>query len=382
MVTGAYVSLLNAILQPFIVETLGYTVLVLGVLVAIGSRPAGLASSVIQPFAGLLADLLGRKLMIVLGSAVGIGSMASFFLAASSHSLLFLSFGYFLFGLSLLGNPATQATIAESTSMEPHRLNVAFSVVFFFTALPGAFVPFAAGYLTSTVGYLVIFAGSAALESANLVILITQLTETRVGKEDPPRVDRLQGFSLRRTLWVSRTQLRLFTPFIMDAFSFGLSGSIIYGIWTKALKLSQGDIGLIVGTLSVSIVASQYAATRLLLRAGARKTLAFSEALTVVTLAGWLLVPTLPALVLISVIFGVSVATWVPALSSLVMSSAPMEARGSIGGRLAFYRGIASASAPFLGALAFDSFGYSTLVSLSLVGETITVIAILRFIPK
>ncbi len=381
MMTGIYVSLLNTILQPFVVKYLGFEVATLGILVAVGARPTGLASSIVQPFAGYIADLLGRRLLIVVGSAVGVCSMISFLVAAATHSLMPLAIGYFLLGLSLLGNPATQAMIAETVAMDPGKVNVAFSVVFFFTALPGAFIPFAAGALVSSLGYGILFGAAALLESANLVVLISQLNETRLHSQEYSSAPKSR-FSLRQAVRVPPGFLRLFTPFAMDAFSFGLGGAIVYGMWTKQFGLTTDDIGLIFGTLSVSIVVSQYLATKLLLRAGTRRTLAFSEFLTVVVMLGWFLAPTVPALIFLSVIFGFSVATWVPAQSSLMMTAAPVEERGSIWGKLAAFRGLIAFPAPIIGGFLFESFGYYVPVSLGLIGEIFTTLAILRLIPK
>jgi MFS family permease len=382
LVTGAYLSVLNAILQPFVVQNLGFSVAVLGVMVSIGARPSGLASSIVQPFAGHFADLVGRKVLIVSGSAVAIASMVSFLLAATTHSLLPLAACYFLFGLSLLNSPATQAMIAESVAMDPGKVDVAFSVVFFFTQLPGAFIPFAAGYLASSFGYLVIFGAAAVLESANLVVLTAKLRETRqhprLGDQAQPK----NAFSLRQAVRLPPGFLRIFAPFAMDAFSFGLAGSIIYGIWVTRFRFSPGDIGLIVGALSVSIVVSQYPATTLLLRFGPRKSLAFSEALTVVVLLGWLVTISLPVFIVLAVVFGVSVSTLVPAQSSLLMTRAPPEERGSVGGKLAAFRGLVAVPAPILGGFLFSAFGYYVPVALSLVGEAFTIIAILELLPE
>lgn len=382
MITGIYVSMLNTILQPFVVKDLGFSVVVLGILVAVGARPTGIASSIVQPFAGSLADLLGRRRLIVAGSAVGVCSMASFLIAAASHSFIPLSIGYFLLGLSLLGYPASQATIAESVSMDPGKLNIAFSVVFFFTQIPGAVMPFAAGFLVTYAGYVILFAAAAVLESANLFVLLTQLEETRRNPELADGQLLSDGFSVRRAVQMPSGFARIFAPFALDAFSFGLCGSIIYGMWTDQFGFTPADIGLIVGALSVSILASQYAAARLLLKVGARKTLAFSEFLTVLVLGGWLLTQSVPALVLISVVFGVSVATWVPAQSSLILTAAPADERGSVSGKLAAFRGLVAFPAPILGGLLFNAFGYYVPVSLSLVGEAFTTVAILKLLPS
>jgi len=382
LVTGVYVSLLGTILQPFVVQSLAFSLPVLGILQAVGSRPSGLASSIVQPFAGHLADLAGRKTLIVAGSAVAVLSMVSFLVAALSHSLIPLALGYFLFGLSLLSSPATQATIAESVTMEPGKVNVAFSVVFLFTQLPGAFAPFAAGFLADFLGYYVIFGAAALLESANLVILVTRLKETGHTQRLGNGVLRGGGLSLRAAFQLPHGFLRIFTPFAMDAFSFGLAGSIVYGMWVRQYGFSTGDIGLIVGALSVSVVASQYPATRLLNRFGPRRSLALSEFLTVVVMLGWFVTGSLPVLILISVVFGASVATWVPAQSSFLMTSAPAEERGSVGGKLAAFRGLIAVPSPVIGGLLFNTYGFHLPVALGLAGEILTTVAILGLLPK
>jgi len=379
MSTGTYVTMLNALLQPFVVKSLGYSVLILGILVALGARPSGLASSVIQPFAGRLADLLGRKPLILAGSVVGIFSMVSFLLAATTRSLLPLVLGYAFYGLALLGYPASQAAIAESVAMDQRKLKVAFSLVFFFTYLPGVVAPGIGGYIATTLGYAVLFGAAALLETANLLMLTSSFRETRKSKDGqvhPP------GFSVRQALRIPPDLRRIFIPFAMDAFSFGLGGSIVYGLWSSAFGFTATNIGLIAATLAASIVASQYLATRILLRAGARSTLAFSEFLTVVVLAGWLVSPTVPAAILMALVFGFSVSTWTPSLSSLLMAAAPVEERGSVSGKLAAFRGLVGAPAPFIGGYLFTALGYYPPLMLSLVGEAITTVAILKLLPR
>jgi len=382
MSTGAYVTMLNALLQPFVVTNLGFGVFILGILVAIGGRPAGFASSIIQPFAGHLADVLGRKPLVVLGSAVGIGSMVSFLLAATTHALVAVAIGYLLFGLALLGYPATQATIAESVGMDTRKVQVAFSIVFFFTYLPGVIAPAAGGYLATTMGYAILFAFAALLESANLGIFLLALRETHEPKEGTNSPQLRPGFSFRRAVRIPRGLSKIYAPFAMDAFSWGLGGTIIYGMWSSAFGYTPAQIGLIASVISGSIVATQYLATRILLRFGARLTLALAEFLTVVVLAGWLLDPSLPVIFATAVVFGLSVSTWLPSLSSLFMVVAPIEERGSVAGKLTAFRGLIGAPAPFIGGLLFAAYGYSLPVALSLVGELITAIALLRLLPR
>ena len=378
MSTGTYVTMLNALLQPFVVRSLGYSVFVLGMLVALGARPSGLASSVIQPFAGRLADLFGRRPLIIAGSVVGICSMLSFLLAAATRSFLPLALGYAFYGLALLGYPASQAAIAESVAMDQRKLKVAFSLVFFFTYLPGVVAPGIGGYVAAAFGYAVIFGAAALLETANLLLLVSSFGETR----RPKQGGRPAALSVRQVLRVPPELRRIFVPFAMDSFSFGLGGSIVYGLWSSAFGFTATDIGFIAATLAASIVASQYLSTRILLRAGARLTLAFSELLTVVVLAGWLASPTVPAAVLMAVVFGFSISTWTPSLSSLLMGAAPVEERGSVSGRLAAFRGLIGTPAPFIGGYLFTALGYSLPLTLSLAGEAITTVALLKLLPR
>jgi MFS family permease len=168
----------------------------------------------------------------------------------------------------------------------------------------------------------------------------------------------------------------------MDAFSWGLGGAIIYGMWSSTFGYSASDLGLIASIISASVVATQYLATRILLKFGNRLTLALSEFLSVAVLAGWLLDPSLIAIFVTAVVFGLSISAWLPSLSSLFMALAPVEERGSVAGKLTAFRGLIGAPAPFIGGILFAAYGYYLPVGLSLVGEFITGIAMLRLLPK
>lgn len=325
--------------------------------------------------------MVGRKQLVVIGSAVAVSSMASFFTVTITHSLPVLALAYILFGLSLMSSPASQAMVAESVSMDPAKFDVAFSVIFFFTQVPGAFVAFAGGFIADAFGYYVIFGTAVILESANLVCLISFLKET--GKDlNSGKDSRRIPFSIRQVVRLPPGFLRFFAPFAMDAFSYGIAGSIIYGMWVRQFGYSSGDIGVIVGTLSISIVVCQYPATKFLRMAGTRRCLAFSEFLTVVVMLGWVTTGSLSAFILLSVVFGASVATWVPALQSFLMTNAPPEERGSVGGKLAAVRGLIASPAPIIGSYLFNSYGYYLPVTLGLIGEAFTTLAILKLLPK
>ena len=153
-------------------------------------------------------------------------------------------------------------------------------------------------------------------------------------------------------------------------------------MWSSTFGYSASEIGVFASILSASIVGTQYLATRMLLRFGTRMTLAFAELLSVALLGEWLVYPSILALYATAVIFGLSVSTWLPSLSSLFMAVAPVEERGSVAGKLALFRGLVGAPAPFIGGFLFATYGYNVPVTLSMIGEFVAAIAILRLIPK
>src|SRR2546430_8199268 len=71
--------------------------------------------------------------------------MASFLAAAVTHAWPLLIPGFLLLGFSLLSSPASQAILAESVRMEPRKMGIVFSWVFFFNSIPGALMAFVAG---------------------------------------------------------------------------------------------------------------------------------------------------------------------------------------------------------------------------------------------
>jgi predicted MFS family arabinose efflux permease len=129
------------------------------------------------------------------------------------------------------------------------------------------------------------------------------------------------------------------------------------------------------------MLASQYPSTRILLWLGAKKTIILSEALGTLLMAGWALSSSLPEFALFSVVFGVSVTTWVPGVQSLLMTHSPPGERGSVGGRVAAFRGLVAFPAPIIGGFLYQGFGYEAPVLASFVVTIITVALMIRYVP-
>ena len=378
LLTGTYVSMLNTTLQQFTLS-LGLGVAGLGLLQGLGNRIGGLSGSLVQPFAGRLADVYGRRVVLMAGSLVSISSMISFLAAALTHLPLLLVPGYLFFGLSLLSSPASQALVAESVDMEPKKMAVAFSTVYFFNSMPGAVMAFAAGLIADLLGYYVIFALAIGLESANLLLYLTSIKET---KETSQRIGfRISIRSLKELITPPKGLEAFFATFAVDAFSFSITGWIIYGMFVKEFSYSNRDIGLIVGTLSIALVLAQYPSTRFLLRFGPKNSIALAEFMSIITLVLWEFSRSLPYFVLASVFLAISSTSWLPALQSMLMNLAPPEERGSLGGRLAAFRGIVAFPASIIGGILFDTFGYYIPIAVSLGGIIVAMIMIIKFLP-
>ena len=370
--------MLNTLLQPFTVG-LGLGIAALGILQAMGNRFSGLISSLIQPLAGHYADIYGRKVVILAGSVMTIVSMSFFLLAALSHNPVAILVAYLLYGLSALSSPASQAMVAESVNLEPSRMQVAFSTVFLLGTVSGAIMSFAAGPLVDTVGYFTIFGIAAALESVDLFLYIRELRETRTGPA--PGAGAAETYSFRKALALPKGFSGLFATFAMDSFAFGITTTIIYGMLVTQFRYSLDVISLLVGTVSIATILAQYPAIKLLLRVGPVKSLAISELFGCLMMGGWALSSSVPVFLVFSVVFGISIATWVPAQQSLLMARSPAGERGSLGGKLAVYRGLVAFPAPIVGGFLYQTLGYQAPIFASLAAAAVTVVMIVKLLP-
>ena len=379
LVSGIYIGMLNGILQLF-PGALGFGVATLGILQAVGNRFSGIAASIAQPIAGHFSDVYGRRSVIVVGSIGTILSMLFFIVAAVTSNWAFLFLAFFAYGVSVLGSPASQAMIAESVGLDERRMNVAYSVVFLLSSIPGVVTPYLAGVIADEYGYAVIFVSAAVLEVADLYLYVRELYETREkaaqAKKDAPR------FSFRESFRIPRGSVRYFGALAMDAFAFGISTTIIYAMIAAKFDYSDAQIGLIVGVLSLASILSQYPATWLLIRLGARKTIALSEGLGTFLMIGWGLAGTFSEFLLLSVLFGMSVSTWVPAVQSILMANSPEDERGGIGGKVAAIRGLVAFPAPILGGLLYQVWGYDAPLVASAVATAATAVLLLRYLPE
>ena len=380
LISGVYIGMLNGVLQLF-PASLGFGVATLGILQAVGNRFSGVAASVAQPIAGHLSDIYGRKVMIVVGSITTVLSMVLFVVAALTADFAYLFAAFFTFGVSVLGSPASQAMVAESVGLDNSMMNVAYSVVFLLSSIPGVVTPYLAGVMAGGYGYVAVFLTAVLLESVDLYLYLKELYETR----SMARVrESLQStrFSLRQSFRIPRGSWGYFGALAMDAFTFGITTTIIYAMIQANFGYTDAQIGIMVSVLSLAVILTQYPATKLLLLLGGRRTIAFSEALGTVLMVGWAVAGSFPVFLLLSVVFGASISTWVPGVQSLVMTNSPEHERGGIGGKVAAVRGLVAFPAPILGGFLYQGFGYEAPIIASAAGTAVTVALLLKYVPE
>jgi MFS family permease len=379
LVSGVYIGMLNVALQLF-PGTLGLSVAALGILQSVGNRFSGVAATIVQPLAGHYSDLHTRRGTILLGSAATISSMLCFAGAAVTADSRLVILAFILFGVSILGSPASQALVAESVRMDPRHMDVAYSLIFFLSTIPGVVSPYLAGAIADSYGYLVIFAAAALLESVDLFLYWRGLTETShtTLTDAAPR----GRFSFREALRLPKGSRGYYGALASDAFAFGITTSIIYAMAEAQFGFSAADIGLLVAVWYFAMLATQYPATRILIRLGAKKTIVLSEALGTILMAGWALSHSLVEFAFFSVVFGFSVTTWVPAVQSLLMTHSPPRGRGSVGGQVAAFRGLVAFPAPIIGGFLYEGLGYEVPVLASFAGTILCILLMLRFLPE
>jgi MFS family permease len=379
LISGIYIGMLNVVLQLFPLS-LGFGVAAVGILQALGNRFSGVAATIVQPIAGHYSDVHSRRQSILLGSAATIISMLCFVGAALTANGFLMLLAFILFGVSTLGSPASQALVAESVDLDSRRMNVAYSLIFFLSTIPGVVSPYLAGAIADRYGYVVIFATAALLEMVDLYLYWKELSETKHTMITESAHGR--SFSLREALKLPKASAGYYGALAMDAFAFGITTSIIYAMAKYQFGFSDSDIGLLVSVWNIAILASQYPAVRILLWLGAKKTIILSEALGTLLMAGWALSKNLPEFLVFSVVFGVSVTAWVPGVQSLMMTHSPPGERGSVGGKVAAFRGLVAFPAPIIGGFLYQGLGYEAPVVASFVGTIVSIVMMIRFLPE
>jgi len=371
LITGTYNNLLQVILQPFVV-TLAGSVALLGVLQALASRLGGVIGAIAQFAGGHLADRWGRKPVILLGSAFNAACLTLFLATAVTGWAPLLVPAFVFLGLGLLGSPANQSAVAESVDARGRAM--AYSKVLFFLLLPAAIMAFLGGYIADAFGYALIFVVSLGLEAVNFGLFAAILRETLRERNPEP-------WTIRATLRLREPRLRgILIMTTVDLFVWQISLAIIYGMAKERFGFTNADLGIIVGVWALTFWAATLPVGKLVERFGSRWMIFVSESLGLPIMVGWILASTPLEFALISVLNGLTAATWVPALQTLIANLTEDRARAEAIGQITAVRSLLASPAPLLGGFLYSTVGYAAPMAASFGGIGIALVLILRYV--
>lgn len=366
VLTSMFYGMLFVIWQPFVLE-LGASMAVLGGL----SAALSLTASFSSPVWGRLSDRVGRKPLLVLSNVLKAGALV-FCIIANTWFLL-IPF-VILMGLSASygqWNPARASVVAESVRREER--GVAYSVLMFASETTTAVVAPLGGFLALVYGFVPIFYACIAADivCALLTVVFVQETldeELRVGVRSGK-----QNWwkTLREMFWPESHLEGFYVAAFVDAFAWGLGGSILYGMLVDSFEVSTYELGLLSATVSVSLVVAQIPFGKLMDRYGRRLFLLVSEALFAVTVFGWFISTNFVHFLVFQIPFGVSVAAWVPTVAAFLADNVSKERRAEAMGKLQAFRGILAFPAPYIGGLLYDAWGFQTPLFFNFLGACV-----------
>jgi len=373
---GLQTNMTRTIWQPFALH-LGVPMSLLGLLESIGGF-FGLVSTAMLPLGGWLSDRRGRKPVIAVASLFGFAALATFSLAAWRGEWRLLLPGVVLLGLIAIARPAVDSITAESTA--PEARGHAFSLVNTSYAAAGVLTPTIGGFLASRYGFLSALAVGAGLELATFGLVAMFVTETLPrGARQPLRTS--EFFSLVRRLATPPAKLRSFyVAAAIDAIAFGMGATILFGLLSDTYGFTPFQLGLMSSVQSLTWAISQLFIGRQVDKRGCVLFLIISELISVVVLAGWMVVKSYPAFLVLHAVGGLAVAAWVPAFMAWITNSVPEKQRAEEIGRLGAFRGFLSFPAPYVGGLLYEAFGFSGPIAANLVGAVIVTVLLWLFV--
>jgi len=261
---------------------------------------------------------------------------------------------------------------------------VAYSILTFTSQATTAVVAPLGGFLAMVYGFVPIFYAGimAEIVCALLVVVFVQETldkkprvEVRSEKKRWPNV-------LREMFWPESHLRGFYVALVVDAFAWGLGGSILYGMLVTSFGFSTYELGLLSATFSLSLVVSQIPFGKLIDRYGRKLFLLISEVLFAFSVFGWFLSSNFVHFVVFQVPFGVSVAAWIPTVSAFLADHASKERRAEAMGKLVAFRGILAFPAPYIGGLLYDAGGFRVPLFFNFLGAIVAFVLLFVLVQE
>ncbi|MHB1908451.1 MAG: MFS transporter [Nitrososphaerales archaeon] len=367
---GIYLGYIQVFWQPWLL-TIGISVVTIGLLESSSGR-GGALSALMQVVGGKYSDSVGRRTLILIGSALlaSCWTVSALALAFSNSYLVYLA--YILWGLSLLSLPVFDATLADH--VESRDRSRVYSTVLIANFIPGSISGYLVGVFGSHTSPQLLLLLAAMLETTGFLLLFIRV-------RNKPRQEEQIKYSLRDTWNYIKTYRRYFSVFMMDTVSWSISTSILFAL-LYSRGFTQFEFGLIALSQPIGLAIGTLPGGWLTLRIGPKRLLTISEIFGAAMVFGWALYPLEPLIVVYGFIWGFAIATWAPVQFHLSTKTFPDQRRGEMLGALATTLYLFRIAGPILAAFLYLHLGYSIPIMVGGIGMLATIILIWRFIPS
>lgn len=356
--TGTLVNRAGAFVLPFLAiyltRSLGYSTYFAGLVLG----AVGLGSIVSSLVAGVLADRLGRRPVLLWSQVATSVTLVALGFSSSRVSVLVLSA---LFGLfSNASRPAYSAMMADIVA--PADRMRAFSLHYWAVNLGFAVAAVLGGLLASS-GYLTLFLVDAVTTLVFAVLVFLRVPESHPG---------MQVGSSPATLGADGSMLdvlrdRVFMGFMLLTFAFGVV--FMQHISTLPVQmvddgLRPAQYGMVIALNAVVIVLATVPLTRYLQRFPSAFVLSLSSVFVAVGFWSTAWATTVPAYALTVVLWTIGELIGSAIAPAVVADLSPASMRGRYQGTLTFTFSAAALVAPVGGGWVYDTWGGDTLWTL------------------
>lgn len=357
-IDGLGSNMFHIVWQPFVL-TLNPSMAFLGGVSSISS----LAMNLMQPIAGKMADISGRKRQLILGSML---LSFALLLYAVATSWVFLVPGVILMGLSMaFSSPAWTALTAES--VEKKERGTTFGVLIAPSVLTGIVAPALTWLLVGWKGLRIIFWAYFATTITNLILTVLFLEETLDVSIQTEHHKHLNVKKIFKELLKPERGLKgFYFAVTLDAFAWGLGMQILYGMLYDQLGITVEQLAVLSAVFSASMGLSQVPIGKLVDRHGRKPYLIISELIGIAVISGFAFARNFTIFIVLQILFGLCVATWVPAVLAYISDHVEEARRAEAIGKYSAFRGLISFPAPTIGGILYDFWGMQAPLLLNL----------------
>jgi MFS family permease len=301
-----------------------------------------LATNLVSIPGGMLADRIGRKIIIVLGNAVGFGLFLILLSVSNWTTALVVLFA--ATAIATLVQPAYSSTVAESVTV-PNRSN-AFGTFYIFVYLGLALGPVVGGYLPNPGRFEINIVVIAVLGLLTAILRLVFLRETLPRESRTTHSNLRERFFMRR---ISRNVWLVMIALLLYNFAAGL-GLPLYAIFsTQQLLLTPGEFGLMTGAGSLAAMLGAVVVGKVSKTLGVKRMMMSAIVLSGLLLIPWLYATSVFFAIAFFAVSGFFAQFFFVGNQTLMANITTTEVRSSIIGFITTIAGIGSIIAPYLG---------------------------------